>query len=788
MLQNYLKITWRNLTQNKTLSFVNISGLSLGIAFAILIGMWIQYETSYDTFHKNLNRLAMVQRHQMINHEKVTASGVMLPLYDELKANYPQIKSITRSISTESGLVAGTNKFNKKGNYVDPDFLTMLSFPLVKGNPETALNDPNSIVLTESLAKALFGAADPIGKIVKVDNAYNAQVTAVAKDVPKNSSFSFEYLIPFEFLVRNNPYVRDNRTNWGNSFLQTMVELKEGVSMDAFSKEISPLLANKETKIKPQFLFLHPMAKWRLFDDFKNWTSAGGRIAYVRLFGIIGGFILLIACINFMNLSTARSEKRAKEVGVRKAIGSLRKQLIVQFLTESLFTTFLAFLLALGLIWTLLPYLKNIGLENIRFDFSNVQLLAAVFMVCVVTGIVSGSYPALYLSSFLPVKVLKGPGQQAAGAVSFRKVLVVFQFVISIGLIIGTVIVFQQINHAKNRSVGYDTNNLITLTATNGLLTHYNAVKQQLLNSGHIQAVAKVSSPMTRVQNDWNGFTWEGKNPNESPLLDLILTEWDYEKAASLKFITGRPFSREFGTDSNAVILNETALKLMGFKDPIGKTIRDGDRVLNIVGVIQDVVMRDPFKPVPPAIIQFSPDYHQVVLVRLKQGDDLKKTLATVRRIIEKYDPASPFEYSFVNEEFDTKFATENQVATLTGIFAGLAILISCLGLFGLTMFMAERRSKEISIRKVLGASVLNLWLMLSREFIWLVTIACLIASPLAWWAMSRWLEKYDYRIEIGWPVFAIAGTAAVAVALATISTQAINAAIANPVERLKAE
>lgn len=788
MLQNYLKITWRNLIQNKTLSFVNIVGLSLGIAFAILIGMWIQYETSYDRFHKNLDRIAMVQRHQMINNEKVTASGVMLPLYDELKANYPQIKRITRSINGESGLAAGNSKFNKRGNYVDPDFLSMLSFPLLKGNSETALNDPNSIVLTQSLAKALFGSADPIGKIVKVDNEYNAQVSAVMKDVPKNSSFTFEYLIPFEFLLQNNQYVQSNRTNWGNSFLQTMVELKEGVSMDAFSKEISPLLANKETKIKPQFLFLQPMVKWRLFDEFKNWTSAGGRIAYVRLFGIIGGFILLIACINFMNLSTARSEKRAKEVGVRKAIGSLRKQLIAQFLTESLFTTFLAFLIALGLIWASPPYLKDIGLEDVLFDFTNVQLLVAVFVVCMVTGIVSGSYPALYLSSFLPVKVLKGPGQQAAGAAHFRKVLVVFQFVISVGLIIGTAIVFQQINHAKSRSVGYDTNNLITLTATNGVLSNFNAMKQELLNSGQVQAVAKVSSPMTNVRNNWNGFSWEGKNPNEAPLLDHIMAEWDYEKAAGLKFIAGRPFSRAFGTDSNAVILNESALKLMGFKDPIGQTIRDGDRVLTVVGIIQDVIMRDPFKPVPPAVIQFSPDYFQIVLVRLKQGDDLKKTLATVRKVVEKYDPASPFEYSFVNEEFDTKFATENQVAKLTGIFAGLAILISCLGLFGLTMFMAERRSKEISIRKVLGASVLNLWLMLSREFVWLVTIACLIASPLAWWTMSKWLEKYDYRIEISWPVFAIAGLAALAVALATISTQAIKASIANPVDTLKAE
>jgi putative ABC transport system permease protein len=788
MLSNYIKISWRNLIQNKALSFVNIFGLSVGMAFAILIGIWIQYERSYDTFHKNIGRLAMVQRHQMINNEKVTATGVMLPLYDELKANYPQIKRITRMVDVESGLVWGNNKFNKKGKYVDPDFLKMLNFPLVKGNPETALNDPNSIILTESLAKALFGTANPIGKVIKVDNQNSVQVSAVVKDIPKNSSLSFTYLAPFEFLVRSNSYVRENRSNWGNSFLQTMVELKEGVSLDAFSKEISPLLSGKETKIKPQFLFLHPMERWRLSDEFRNWESSGGRIEYVRLFGVIGGFILLIACINFMNLSTARSEKRAKEVGIRKAVGSQRKQLVVQFLTEALFTTCLAFLLALILIRVLIPYLQDFGFENILLDFNNMYLLASVFAVCIITGILSGSYPALYLSSFIPVKVLKGSALQGTGAVNFRRVLVVSQFVISIGLIISTVIVFQQVSHAKSRSVGYAADNLVTLNATNGLLEHYDAAKRDLINSGHVLAVAKVSSPMTKVQNDWNGFAWEGKKPNEDPLLDHILTEWDYEKAAGLKFVAGRPFSREFQTDSNAVILNESALRLIGYKNPIGKTIRDGDRVLTIVGVIEDVLMRDPFKPVPPAIIQFSPTYFQVVLVRMKPDADLKQSLATVQHIIQKYDPASPFEYSFVNEEFNKKFATENQVAKLAGIFAGLAILISCLGLFGLTMFMVERRSKEISIRKILGASASNIWLLLSQEFVWLVSIACVIAAPLAWWSMSKWLEKYDYRIQISWPVFVIAGLTAVIVALLTVSTQAVKASVSNPVDRLRGE
>jgi ABC-type antimicrobial peptide transport system permease subunit len=724
----------------------------------------------------------------VINNQKVTANGVMLPLYDELKANYPQIKRATRMIELESGLIVGNNKFNKKGQYVDPDFLKMLSFPLVKGNPQTALNDPNSILLTESLAKALFGTQDPIGKIIKLDNQYNVQVSGVLQDIPKNSSFSFEYLAPFEFLLQNNAYVRDNQTNWGNSFLQTMVELQAGVPMAYVSKQIGPLLAKKETKVKPQFLFLHPMAKWRLHDGFNNWVNTGGRIEYIRLFGIIGCFILLIACINFMNLSTARSEKRAKEVGIRKAVGSQRKQLVVQFLIESLFTSFLAFLLAVILIEVLLPYLKDLGFENIRFDLNNTFLLASALAVCVITGLFSGSYPAFYLSSFLPVKVLKGIGRQDREVVNLRKVLVVSQFVISIGLIISTVIIFQQIHHAKNRSVGYKAANLITLPANGDLLTNYQAFKQELLNTGQIQAVAKVSSPMTDVMNDWNGFSWEGKNPGDDPMLDLIVTEWDYEKAAGLKFIAGRPFSREHKTDSNAVILNESALRLIGYKDPIGKTIKDGNRVLTIVGIIENVLMRDPFKPVPPGIIMFSLDFFNVVLIRLKEGADLKRSLTSMQTIVEKYNPSAPFDYSFVDEEFEKKFATENQVAKLAGIFAGLAILISCLGLFGLTIFMAERRSKEISIRKVLGASVSDLWLLLSKEFVWLVAIACLIATPLAWWSMNRWLEKYEYRTDIHWQVFAISCSLALIMALLTVSTQVVKAAMANPIKRLRTE
>jgi putative ABC transport system permease protein len=789
MFRNYLKIAWRNLSRNKGLSFINICGLTVGMCFALLIGMWVKYEMSYDKFHKNIDRIAGVWKHTLFNNEKGTQSGIMLPLYDELVKNYPEIKRATRmDWGGGHSLIVGDKKIVKRSHYVDPDFLHMFTFPIIKGDVNTALNDLNSMVLTESLAKTLFGDEDPIGKLIKMDNQYTLKVSAIMKDVPHNSSVSFDFLMPFEWRVQNEEWVKRARTMWGNNFLMTLVEIKEGTSMQAFSKKIGPLATSKDATLKNQTLFLHPFAKWHLYDDFKNWVNVGGRIEYVRLFGIIGIFVLLIACINFMNLATARSEKRAREVGIRKAVGSQRAQLIMQFLGESMFTAFLSFILALALIQVILPFLKDLGFEHVQFDFGNIGLLGSVLLVCLLTGLIAGSYPALYLSSFAPVKVLKGIFKQSKGAVYFRKVLVVSQFVISIGLIISTVIVFQQISHARSRSLGYNPNNLILLWMSDDVSKNYNVIKQEFLNTGNIEAVTKASSPMTGVWNSWDSFSWEGKDPHSDMLMDVIMTEWDYEKATGIKFKQGRPFSREYKTDSTAVIINEAALKMIGYKDPIGKTMKLDDQTITIVGVIEDVLMKSPFKPVEPAAIIFNVENASVILVRLKDNADLQKSLASMKPIMEKYNPAVPFDYTFVDEEFGRKFELEKQVAKLSGIFAGLAIFISCLGLFGLATFMAERRTKEIGIRKILGASIIRLWILLSREFVLLVLVACLIASPLAYWLMSNWLQKYDYRIDIGWWVFVIAGILALVIALITVSTQAIKAALANPVKSLRTE
>jgi ABC-type antimicrobial peptide transport system permease subunit len=790
MLKNYLKVAWRHLVQHKGLSFINIFGLAIGMAFAILIGLWIQYETSFDKFHVNRDRVAIVLKNTLFNNQKNTQNSTPLPLYYAMKSEYPEVKHASRmSWNNDFSLAVGDKKYKRQGIHVDPDFLRMFTFPLVKGSVQTALSDPNAIVITEAVAKALFGSADPINKIIKVNNEYNLKVTGVLKDVPVNSSIQFDFLAPFERLMAENQFYRDNKSNWGNNFLRNVVELREDVSMSDFSAKIKNLNIDRDNTLKDLYLFLHPLAKWNLYNDFKNWQNTGGKIQYIRLFGAIGIFVLLIACINFMNLATARSEKRAKEVGIRKAIGSLRSQLITQFLAETLLTSLLAFLLALIIIPLVLPLLNDIGFENIEFQFNNVPLLLGALGAAVITGLIAGSYPALYLSSFRPVKVLKGLFKQAQSAVVFRKVLVISQFAISVGLIISTVIVFQQIEHAKDRSLGYDTNNLINVSMSSDLAKNFVPLKADLLNTRYFESVAKASSPLTAIYNSWSDFSWTGKDPNAQQVMDVIMTEWDYEKTVGLKFLEGRPFSNDYKSDSNAVILNETALKMIGYENPIGKTIKNGNQDLKIVGIIEDMLIQDPFKPVNPTVILFnSGAASNNIYLRLKPNVPVRTALATIQPIFEKYNPAYPFEYGFSDEEFARKFRVENQVGKLAAIFAILAIIISCLGLFGLAAFMAERRTKEIGIRKVLGASVINLWSLLSKEFVWLVLAGCLIACPLAYWLMSGWLQGYDYRITINWWIFFAAGVVAIAIALLTVSSQAIKVAIANPVKSLRTE
>ncbi|WP_143306254.1 ABC transporter permease [Chitinophaga vietnamensis] len=789
MIRNYFRVAWRNLLQNRVLSFINIFGLASGITFALLIGLWIQYEMSFDDFQVNRHRIAKVMKHTLYNNEKNTQEITPIPVYYELKEHYPEVEAASRmTYSYDASLMYGNKRLRKKVCFADPAFLQMFNFPAIAGDPHTALKEVNAIALTASVARALFGNEDPLGKTVRFNGHNDLQVTAVLKDIPDNSSIQFDMLGSFDFVIQQDAGIRDNLHNWGNNFMMNIVELKPGASMEALSAKIGPLQMQRDNTAKNLTLLLHPMDNWHLRNEFRDWVNTGGRMQYVRLFFVIGIFVLLIACINFMNLTTARSEKRAREVGIRKAIGSRRRQLIAQFITESMLTTFLAFLLSIGLCILLLPYLKHLGFEHVRLQWSNGWMPGVMLGICLLVGLIAGSYPALYLSSFLPVKALKGALKQGWQAIAFRRGLVVTQFVISSVLIISTIIVYQQVKYAQSRAIGYAPNNMLSVITTEDLKKNRVPLKQDLLNTGYFTAVAQSSQPMTALYNSWGDFSWDNKNPNDDIAIDVILTEWDFEKAAGLTFVDGRPFSRDYPTDSNAVILNQTAAKTIGYDHPVGRSIRLGNRVLTITGVISDVLLTDPFKPMRPMVILFDAWHMNNMLLRLKPGASVPQALAAIQPVFEKYNPTMPFDYSFVSDDFKRKFDTEQQVSQLAGSFAVLAIFISCLGLFGLAMFVAERRTREIGIRKVLGASVAHLWLLLSKEFIWLVLIASLLAVPLAYWLMHRWLNNYDYRITINGWIFVGAGLMALSIALLTVSTQAVKAALGNPLKSLKTE
>jgi ABC-type antimicrobial peptide transport system permease subunit len=785
MITSYIRVAWRNLKQHRMLSTINITGLALGMAFALLIGMWVQFERSYDTFHVNGARIGMFMKNTQFNDRKNTQQSSPIPIYDLMLHDYPEVERATRiNLAEKLSVVHGNNKVLKSGMYADPAFLHMFSFPLVAGNINTALNDVNGVIISASQAKALFGNSPAIGQLVKIDNS-ELQVTAVMADIPANSSWQFDLLLPFSLLEKNYPFVKEARTNWGINFAMNVVELKPGVDMQAFSQKVSGLINQHVPEHNNQFLMLQPFTRMHLYNEFRDWKAAGGRISYVNLFTMIGLFVLLIACINFMNLSTARSEKRAKEVGIRKAVGSGRSQLIAQFLSESVLTALISFVFAIVIVLILLPFLNQVGVAHVNL---NGRILVYAWLVCLATGLLAGSYPAWYLSSFVPVKVLKGSVHTGRNPVTLRRILVVFQFTISIALIICTVIVFQQVKHAQTRSMGYNPDNLLSVTANDALNKNYTALKQALLNTGHFTSVTRTSQPMTSNYNKWSDFGWTGKDPGAEVAMDVIMSDWDYEATTGLQFIAGRAFDSGRPADSNAVILNEAALKTIGYTDPIGKTITSGQRTLTIIGIVKNLVLYNPYQTTYPLAIIFETYPANNILLRLKPGLAMTNVLGTTQSIFEKYNADMPFEYTFTDQDYARKFNLENQVGRLAAAFALLAILISCMGLFGLAMFMAERRTKEIGIRKVLGAGIPQLWLLLSKDFIWLVAIAAVLASPFAFYFMREWLQHYEYRISISWEIFVGAGLVACVVTMLTVSSQAVKAALVNPVKSLKTE
>jgi len=787
MLKNYLKIALRNLLRNKAFSAINIAGLAIGMASAILILLWIQNEISYDQFHEKKDRIYEAWNRAHFSGKLQCWNTTPKVLARTLERDIPEVEQATRVNWSRNFLFSvGEKRLTVQGNMVDSNFLQMFSFPLLKGNSKLALMDMHSIVLTEKLAQKIFGNEDPMGKVIKIDNKDNFTVTGIARDLPNNTRFNFEYLLPWSYAR----YRGEDDENWGNNSTRTYVLVKPNVSFASADNKIRKLKARYDKNEDPRWeMFLYPISKWRLYSRFKDGSEDGGRIEFVRMFGIIAVFILLIACINFMNLSTARSEKRAKEVGIRKVVGAQKGALIAQFIGESILLAFLAGIVAIGIVELSLPGFNKLTDKKLFIDFGNIYSWLIALGFIIFTGLVAGSYPAFFLSSFQPVRVLKGMFRSSKALITPRKVLVVLQFTFAIILIISTIIVKHQIDYARDREAGYDKRNLMYHMLTGDLEKNFNLVKNELLASGVATSISKTSAPLTQGWSDTWGFEWKGKDPNDKTDFDRYSADENLVATAGFQLVKGRDFNlKQFPTDSTGVILNESAAKAMGFKDPIGQIVKDNDINWHVVGVIKDFILQSPYYPLKPMVIEGSKGWFNTMHIKLNPQNSTAQNLKKAEAIFKKYNPEYPFEYKFIDEEYATKFEDEKRTATLTALFEGLTIFISCLGLFGLAAYMAQNRIKEIGVRKVLGASVANITTLLSKDFLKLVIISLVIASPVAAFAMYKWLQDYPYRVNIEWWVFVIAGLAAVTIALLTVSFQAIKAATANPVKNLRTE
>lgn len=791
MYKSYFKIGWRNIVKDKGYSFINIGGLSLGIAVALLIGLWVYDEMSYNKSYSHYNRLAVVLQHNTFNGNIDTYSNQSYQLGSELRDNYGNLfKHVVMSYPKSSILSIPGKAVTMTGNFMEAAGPELLTLKMLQGK-RSGLEDVSSILLSSSSAKAMFGSENPIGKILRIDNNVDLRVIGVYEDMPDNSSFrtDLDFIAPLQIEVDKD--IRE--IGWGNNWLQVYVQLAEQVDLEQASLTIRDAKIRNVSDYDKRFkseLFLHPMSKWRLYSDFRNGVNTGGRIEFVWMFGTIGVFVLTLACINFMNLSTARSQQRCKEVGVRKVIGSARGQLIRQFFSESLLVVLLSFAFAVLLVQLLLPAFNEISDKDINIDWRNATLWLYSVMFVLATAFLAGSYPALYLSAFNPINVLKGRSRVGRYASTPRKVLVVLQFCVSIILVLGTIVVYQQIEFARNRPIGYETNGLITIPIkTEEVKNHYEAFKAELLASRMVLAVSASETTVTNMWwSDW-GFQWEGKDPNMQDNIFRGAIDYDFGKVVQWTIKEGRDFSEDFPSDSSAMILNEAAVKYMGFDDPLGQMVTAYGRTYTVIGVVEDMITQSLYQSAGQTIFILDPfDRANYINIRVNPGSATADVLEKIKQIFSMHNASTPFEYIFADDEFSEKFEFEARVGKLVGIFSALAILISCLGLFGLSSFVAEQRTKEIGIRKVMGASVFRLLQMLTKDFVFLVIIACIIATPLAYYFMSEWLTRYNYRTDIHWSIFAITCVGALIITLLTVTFQALNASCMNPVKSLRSE
>jgi putative ABC transport system permease protein len=789
MYKNYFKASFRNLWKNKTYSFLNIFGLAIGIACAGLIFLWVESELGFDEVNIKKDRLYMVLNNWPFEEHFSTYESTPGPMGPAIKAEIPGVANTCRITEGPANLLVkiGDKSLYSKGQYADSSLFSMLSIPFLQGNARDAFRQPYSMVITEKTAKKFFGNEENVvGKTIRLDNAQDYLISGVVKDFPENSSIKFEWVVPFEVYFKINPWL----SHWGSNSILTIVELMGKNNLESVNKQLEGFIKKKNPNtIVTSFLF--SMNDWHLRWNFENGKPTGkGEIQYVRMFILIAWIILFLACINFMNLSTARSEKRAKEVGVRKALGSGRNRLILQFQSEAMLMSLLAVLLGILFMFLVLPLFNNLAQKNLQLELARPGHLLSLLMITVVCGLVAGSYPSLYLSSFNPVFVLKGIKMKSGSAQMIRKGLVVMQFSISIVLIISTLIIFQQIQHVKNRELGYNKDNLIVMDVRGDMGKHFNAIKQDLLSTGVVESCALTDHETIYGGNNSNDFSWKGKDPTAQIIISQRYVSPELLSTCGIKVVQGRDFKPDGARDTSNIIITESLAKLMNAPNPIGWIIHEDSSNYQVVGMVGNFIYGNMSGQPDPLIFFCTPHYEDEssMYIRIKESANPEQAVSQIAGVMKKDNPVYPFEYRFVDDEFNQLFLTEMLVGKLSRVFAVLAICISCLGLFGLAAYTAERRTKEVGIRKVLGASITGIASLLSKDFVQLVAIACLIAFPVAWWLMHKWLQNYEFRIVMSWWIFLIAGLMAILIALITVSFQATKAAIANPVKSLRTE
>ena len=806
MFKNYFKTTFRNLWKNKGYSFLNIFGLAIGIACAGLIFLWAEDELNWDNNNVKRDRLYQLEVNMTSGGNNFTMGSTPRPIGAAMKAEIPGIAYTTRASDQRQRLLFSfSNKsLYAAGLYADASLFNMFTFHFLEGSAKNPFPQLYSLVITESTAKKFFGnEKNVIGKTIRVDNKQDYVVSGVVKDMPGNSTLQFEWLAPYEITLVNlrelgkqHGITITDAMDWGSYGPLTFVELDKNANLAAINKQLKNFIHRKAPDQKSE-TFLYPMKDWRLYSEFANGKpSGGGRITQLRMLCAIAWIILLIACINFMNLATASSQKRAREVGVRKVLGAGKKTLVMQFMGEAFFMAIIATVVAIFIMSLSLPAFNMLMQKQLALNITNPYHVISLLIIAIICGLIAGSYPSLYLSAFKPVFVLKGLKIKTGSASFIRKGLVVVQFVISVVFIISTMIVYMQIQHIKNRNLGLNKNNLIEINPENDISKVFPLIKNDLLNAG-VQNVALADHP-TLSGGDTDGrFSWQGKSADNKVSVAHRNVSPEFISTSGMQIIHGRDFSNDASSENSNVIINESMEKMMGKESAVGKIIQsprgNADGIftnMTVIGVVKDYVYGNIYdgKAEPLIIFCKPPEYQNFIYVRTKAQSNVQEALAKIEAVMKKDNAAYPLEYKFVDDQFRDMFSNETLISKVSGIFAALAIIISCLGLFGLAAYTAEQRTKEIGIRKVLGASVAGITTLLSKDFLQLVIISCVVAFPVAWWIMHDWLQNYEYRIEISWWIFLTAGISAMLIALITISFQSIKAALANPVKSLRTE